>query len=53
MWLFTSFWPAFENVDTFPLQNFASVEHYALANQHNVFDKKPLCYQWFAEENCI
>ena len=45
MWLFTSFWPAFENVDAFPLQNFASVKHCALANQHNVFDEKPLCYR--------
>ena len=45
MWLFTSFWPAFEKVDAFPLQNFASVKRCALANQHNVFDNKPLCYR--------
>ena len=32
MRLFTSFRPAFENVDAFSLQNFASIKHCALAN---------------------
>ena len=36
MRLFTYFRPAFENVDAFPLHNFATIKHGALLNQHKL-----------------